>query len=223
MRRVVWILIASALNLHAQMAPWMEPSHRAGSSWIERKNSHLVRQKHDYSCGSASLATLLRYYYHRHVSEKQILEAIKRAKGITDANLKAMIKEGKAGLSFLDLSNYAQTLGFRSIAMALDMEALSQLKLPVIIYLVSHDLGHFSVYKGMDAQYVYLADPSFGNTAMRRAKFEKLFYQRKDNEYPGKILAFLPESETVKPDELFMELPKHKHVVYDTIRSRLVR
>ena len=37
--------------------------------------------------------------------------------------------------------------------MALDMEALSQLKLPVIIYLVSHDLGHFSVYKGMDKQY----------------------------------------------------------------------
>ena len=205
------------------MAPWIEPSHRAGASWIERKNSHLVRQKHDYSCGSASLATLLRYYYHQPVDEKQILEAIKRAKGITDANLKAMIKAGKAGLSFLDLSNYAKTRGFRSIAMALDMEALSQLKLPVIIYIASHDLGHFSVYKGMDDRYVYLADPSFGNTAMRRTKFEKLFYQRNDNEYPGKILALLPESETVKPDELFMKLPRHRHVVYDTIRSRMVR
>ena len=31
-------------------------------SWFEIKNKNLTRQKYDYSCGSASLSTILKYY-----------------------------------------------------------------------------------------------------------------------------------------------------------------
>jgi len=222
MKRIGLLLIVSALWGHARwhdrvVAP---AAHR---SWIEIKNAHLVRQHHDYSCGSASLATILRYYYHRNVTEKEILESIKKRKGITDKNLQQMIEAGKADLSFLDLSEYASTQGFHTVALALDMEALGQLKLPVIIYIEPHGLGHFSVYKGMDKRMVYLADPSFGNIAMRRSRFQKLFYKRKDAEYPGKILALLPDNEAITPDALFLKKPRKSKIIYETIRSRAMK
>ena len=39
-------------------------------SWISIKNKNLVRQQHDYSCGSASLSTILTYYYNQNISEE---------------------------------------------------------------------------------------------------------------------------------------------------------
>lgn len=36
----------------------------------------VVRQRYDFSCGSAALATLLRYHYDREVGEEQIFRAM---------------------------------------------------------------------------------------------------------------------------------------------------
>ena len=75
-------------------------------SWIEIKNKYLSRQKHDYSCGSASLSTILKYYYNQNISEKEILDAVMKMKGLTK---NSSLEEYKRvnGLSFLDLSIFS--------------------------------------------------------------------------------------------------------------------
>ena len=32
-------------------------------SWRERRDHNVIKQRYDYSCGAAALATLLRYYF----------------------------------------------------------------------------------------------------------------------------------------------------------------
>lgn len=57
-------------------------------SWLELRDENLTRQKYDYSCGAASLSTILTYYYKiDQADEFSILESILLDKGI-DINKK---------------------------------------------------------------------------------------------------------------------------------------
>lgn len=52
-------------------------------SWIELRDENLARQRYDYSCGAASLSSILMYYYGlENAGEREILEAILSNKGI---------------------------------------------------------------------------------------------------------------------------------------------
>lgn len=165
-------------------------------SWIDVKNDQLVRQGFDYSCGSAALATLLSHYYDANISERMILESVLAARGINEEASELENQEGNNGLSFYDLSQYALTQGFKGVGIALGMEELRKLQIPVIVYVKIRNQEHFTVLKKMDERYAYLADPSFGNIRVNHAKFREMFFTRKGNtigsdkeENPGKILA----------------------------------
>ncbi len=77
----------------------------------------------------------------------------------------------------------------------------------------------------MDDRYVYLADPSYGNTKIRISKFKEMFYQRDDLKYPGKILAIVPISQKMmsKINTNFMKIEKNSNFVYETIKNKLVK
>ena len=62
-------------------------------SWIEFKNENLTRQDYDYSCGSASLSTVMKYYYDQNISEKDVLDAVLEIKGI-DNDMKKEFRYG---------------------------------------------------------------------------------------------------------------------------------
>jgi len=188
------------------------------TSWIEIKNKNLTRQKHDYSCGSASLATILKYYYGQNITEKEILDAVMQMKGLTEENVRQKYKEVN-GLSFLDLSVFAKEKGFKALGLALDMEALKKLQVPVILYVKIRNSEHFTVYKGMDDMYAYLADPSMGNTKVRLSKFKEMFYQREDLAFPGKLLAILPLSKKLVTNQDFMKHPKSSRMIYEVIET----
>lgn len=195
-------------------------------SWDELKDINLTRQKYDYSCGAASLSTILSYYYGIHTSEKDILDFVLESKGI-DIEQKEAIEldedlRDKAHLSFLDLAHYAQHKGLRAMGLALDLPTLSTLKAPVIIYVNVRDVEHFSVYKGIDEHYVYLADPSFGNIKVSIAKFVEMFYKREDLSYPGKILAILPNDTSHTPNEDFMQKRGNRELVYEILTDRAI-
>jgi len=148
-------------------------------SWIEFKNINLTRQKYDYSCGSASLSTILKYYYDLDIGEKDILDEILKSKGY-DISKKDKLEDGDTSLSFLDLADYIKDKGLKAIGLALDLESLSKLKAPVILFVKIRKSEHFTIYKNMDKNYVYLADPSFGNIKVKISKFKEMFYQRDD-------------------------------------------
>ncbi len=190
-------------------------------SWIEFKNENLTRQDYDYSCGSASVSTVLKYYYEQNISEKDVLDAVLDMKGIGKEKKKEL-EDGDMNLSFLDLSDYIKTKGFKSIGLALDMKALKELKIPVILFVKIRKNEHFTVYRGMDETNVYLSDPSFGNMKIKIAKFKEMFYQREDLKYPGKLLAILPtkDAQKEKINSDFMKIKKSSDMVYDAIRIK---
>jgi predicted double-glycine peptidase len=65
----------------------------------------MVPQHTDYSCGAASLATILKYAYGRNVTEFDVIKGLFKV-----SDPKVVQKEG---FSLLDLKNYVETLGFR--------------------------------------------------------------------------------------------------------------
>jgi len=188
-------------------------------SWIEFKNENLVRQKFDYSCGSASLATVMHHFYDQNMTESTILNDILDMKGIGKEKAKELEEEDMA-LSFLDLAEYIQSKGFKAIGLALDLEALKSLQAPVILFVKIRKNEHFTVFKGIDERYVYLADPSFGNTKVKISKFKEMFYQRDDLKYPGKLLAILPTKQDISLKKEFMSIKKSSNFIYEVINTK---
>lgn len=189
-------------------------------SWIEFKNENLVRQEYDYSCGSAALATIMRYFYDQNISEKIVLEEILAYKGI-GSETKQELEERDFALSFFDLAQFAGSKNFKGIGLSLDKASLKELKLPVILFVKIRKNEHFTVYKGMDERYVYLADPSFGNIAISHAKFDEMFYQQNDLHNYGKILTIIPVDLQKRGDKDFLEFESFKGVAYKAIKMKL--
>lgn len=193
-------------------------------SWAQIRDSNLTKQKYDYSCGAASLSTILTYYYNIHVSERDILDFMLKDKGI-DVNKKVEIEwnddlRNKASTSFLDLSKYANSQGLKALGLALDMESLGKLKVPAILYVRARNNDHFSVYRGMDDLFVYLADPSFGNIKVSRGKFREMFYQRNDATHPGKLLVFIPNNPEIKANASFMSIRHNVNFIENVIHDK---
>jgi len=191
-------------------------------SWIEFKNENLIRQDYDYSCGASSLATIMKYYYDQNVTEKVILDEILSNKGLNKDNMKDL-EEKDMSLSFLDLSKYVETKKFKAIGLAIDFDGLENLKIPVILYVKIRKNEHFTVFKGIDEDYVYLADPSFGNTKVKISKFKEMFLQRDDDKYGGKILAILPTQKIINSKNDFMNVKNSSNLVYDVIMSKALK
>lgn len=218
---VVLVLMAICLNARIHIVRDNLFLERPIKSWIEFKNDSLVRQEYDYSCGSASIATILKYYYNDDkVTERDVINEILKSKGY-DITQNEVLKEGDGIISFLDLSKYAKTKGFRAVGLAVNFEDLSKLKIPAIIFVSVRGVDHFTVYKTMDKEYVYLSDPSFGNIKIRIARFKEMFFQRKDAQYPGKILAILSENKELDVNHDFMNVAEHKNLIYESIEEKI--
>jgi len=203
-------------------------------SYIEYKNEGLVRQRFDYSCGSSSLATILKFFFNDKVTEEEILKWILKKKGLMDKDCQGKrkekcrveklqeLEEEDFKLSFYDLAEFAKERGYRPVALALNLEELRKLKVPAIAFVKIRRNGHFTVYKGMDDKFVYLADPSFGNIKVRIGKFREMFYTRSDLKYRGKILVFIPKDKKISLNLEFMKLPKNSEILYKVIRIKSI-
>ncbi len=143
----------------------------------EIKTDGIVIQKHDYSCGSAAMATLMSYLGEE-VDEEEVIESILRT-----GNLKKIAKRG--GFSLLDLKRYAESRGYNAEGYRAD--TLSDLlrfslgsgesMLPVLVPIVINNYKHFVILKGIRDGRVFIADPSRGNTTMPVYEFEKYWFK----------------------------------------------
>lgn len=135
-------------------------------SWKALRDENLVVQRFDYSCGSAALATLMRYGYGHEVGERDILNAVFEALSGDEAALRK-----DEGLSLLDLQRVAEARGFRAQGFKLLPENLPKLKGPVIVFISPRGYDHFAVLRGVRGSRVYLADPSRGNLRLPAYRF----------------------------------------------------
>jgi hypothetical protein len=101
----------------------------------------VVRQEYDYSCGSAALATLLRYHYGRDVAEREVFLYM-----YENGNREAI---ERVGFSLLDMKRYLETHGFESDGFRMSLDALEEAGAPAIVVINQQGYRHFVVLKGM--------------------------------------------------------------------------
>lgn len=192
-------------------------------SWSEIRDEGVVRQKYDYSCGTAAVATVLSYFFNDKVSEREVLEFLLER---LEQELKSRekIKSSDFAFSFSDLRLYAESRGYKALGLAMPMETLRKLKVPAILYVETRDYEHFTVFRGIDDRFVYLADPSFGNLKVRIERFRDSFYTRDDLRFPGKGLVLIPESRMKKTsvNSGFMETERKPDFVEKVISNKTV-
>ncbi len=137
----------------------------------EMKFTKVVRQKLDYSCGSAAIATVFNYYLNVPVREEQVTREMFEA-----GNKEKIIK--RKGFSLLDMKRYAERRGFKAYGIRTTVKGLAKLGKPAIVTIVIGNYKHFVVFRGVYKGRVFIADPAFGNTIMTPEKFEEVWYKK---------------------------------------------
>jgi uncharacterized protein len=145
----------------------------------ELRDLHVVKQRLDYSCGAAALATLITQYYGQNVTEQKILDLLNVE--VRKLPPEALQRKKTMGFSLLDLKHAALSLGFDAAGFELPLEKLSELAAPVIVFVRPMGYHHFAVLRGIIGDRVFLADPGRGNLRMSLGRFGE--------EYGGIIFA----------------------------------
>lgn len=121
--------------------------------------ANMVAQQRDYSCGAAALATLLDYGYGFRLSETQTIEAMMQ-------HVAQPADVLRNGFSMLDMKRYVESLGMHAVGFDVNLEALRQLRIPVIALLDVQGYSHFVVIKKVDEDLVFISDPALGQRAI---------------------------------------------------------
>jgi ATP-binding cassette subfamily B protein len=134
-----------------------------------------VQQPDAMDCGPACLK-MVSSYYGRSVT----LERIRELSFIT-----------REGVSFLGLSEAAESLGFRTVGVRVPFEKLeSESPLPCIVHWKQK---HFVVVYKIKGDKIYIADPALGKLTLSRMEFEKDWANTSiDGEQQGLVLILHP-------------------------------
>ncbi len=139
-------------------------------SMKELRQSNMVPQSRDFSCGAAALATVMRYYYGQPVSE---LDAIL-----------GMFKHGdqqdirKRGFSLFDMKRFANSIQYQADGFKIPkVDMLKTLQIPVIVLIDTRSYKHFVVLRRVDDKFAYISDPSWGNRKVPLKEFAESWDQ----------------------------------------------
>lgn len=133
----------------------------------EARFKSVVRQEHDFSCGSAALATLLTHHYQRPTTEAQAFQSMFAA-----GDQQAI---QRFGFSLADMQRYLATLGLRSDGYRVGLDKLAEVGVPAITLINTKGYNHFVVIKGVKGGDVLVGDPAMGLKAVPRAEFESMW------------------------------------------------
>jgi len=137
------------------------------TSWRDIPFRTVVRQQYDYSCGSAAVATLLRFHYGVAVRETEVFRSM------FERGDQPRIRQ--VGFSMLDMRNYLESRGYRADGLRLSLDRLAQLRIPAIALITRGGYRHFVVVKGVSSTSVLIGDPTFGLLTYTRADFEAVW------------------------------------------------
>lgn len=149
----------SQLRLRAEVTPRSQ-----------MENDHLIKQMYDYSCGSAALATLLNYHLGEDLNERQVIQ------GLLKHGDQQKIAQRRA-FSLLDMKRFVEALGYSGAGYKAAVEDLRTLEVPCLLPIKLFGYRHFSVFRGIYKDHVFLADPWRGNLSFTLKTFEGKWYQ----------------------------------------------
>jgi hypothetical protein len=165
------MLFATA-SVFSQRVPITVDSARYGvpvRSYQQIRQSRIVRQKWDLSCGAAALSSLLTFDLGDPTSESEIVVWILHR---TDP-----VKiQSRGGFSLLDLKHFADFRGYDGTGFAgLSLRELIDQGMPAIVPIRVKGYDHFVLFRGATADRIFVADPAFGNLTMAAARFEHIW------------------------------------------------
>ncbi|MEF9942569.1 MAG: C39 family peptidase [Burkholderiaceae bacterium] len=137
------------------------------SSLKEARFRATIRQKYDFSCGSAALATLLTHHYRHTVNEEQVFSEM-FASGDQP-------KIQREGFSLLDMKRYLLAKGFEADGFEAPLSKLADAKIPALVLVNERGYNHFIVVKGIRDGRVLVGDPAGGTRAMSIPVFESIW------------------------------------------------
>lgn len=130
----------------------------------ELKFRSVIRQKYDFSCGSAALATLLSYHYSTPTKETDVF-----ADMWEHGNKKKIEREG---FSMLDMQQYLARRGIPSNGYRSTLSRIASADVPGLVLLNRSGYLHFVILEGIRNGRVLIADPALGTWAMSESVFE---------------------------------------------------
>ena len=133
----------------------------------EIRESRVVRQDYDFSCGSAAVATLLTFSYDMPTSER---EAFDQMFAVGD---QAHIQQ--YGFSLLDMQKYLASRGLHAVGYKMSIEKLRRLHVPAIVLINPNGYNHFVVVRGWRNGAAVVADPRLGLRRMANDDFKKVW------------------------------------------------
>lgn len=140
------------------------------TTFLDKRYHNIMRQKYDFSCGSAALASLLTYHYRRPVAEKTVIDAMYKNGD------KAKIR--KEGFSLLDMKNYLQSVGLRANGYREPLDRLGKVGIPAIVLINRKGYMHFVLVQGMTNDKVLIGDPAQGRKVVSRKEFESMWQNK---------------------------------------------
>jgi predicted double-glycine peptidase len=127
----------------------------------------VVRQQHDYSCGSAAVATLLTYHYGLKRTEAEVFQAM-----YASGDKKRIEAQG---FSLLEMKLYLDEQGYSADGFRLSYDALARLTTPSIAMINTGNFRHFVVVKGASETHILVGDPMLGLRTYKRGEFESMW------------------------------------------------
>jgi uncharacterized protein len=166
----VMLALGALAPAHAQITMGAEaggPVQMRALTYRDIPFRTVVRQQHDYSCGSAAVATLLTYHYGAPRTEAQVFQAMYAVgdKKRTEAQ----------GFSLLEMKLYLDAQGYPSDGFRITYDRLAALNVPAIAMIDTGRYRHFVVVKGLAGDRILIGDPTLGLRTYSRAEFEKVW------------------------------------------------
>ena len=157
------------------------------TSYQTQKFKDIVPQVYDFSCGAASLATLVDGVYGEHFQEVDLLKILRAQFDAPTWEVKR-----KQGFSFADLAFLTSQIGYQAEGVEISLSELIKVKAPVIIQVAKPDFLHFTVFRGVENGLILIADPITGRTQYAPDQFAA--------EYTGYALAVWKDDKPI-PEE----------------------
>jgi predicted double-glycine peptidase len=129
-----------------------------------------VPQIADFTCGAASLATVMTFYWNMPVSEVKLLNALKVR--YTEEQIKHI---NDTGLTFDDMILMSRSVGFEAEGVKLPLEELPKINGPIIVHLDKGEFKHFVVLRKVGDGVYYVSDPIVGQLAMHKTEFSEQY------------------------------------------------
>lgn len=147
-------------------------------SMIDQRFDRIYRQKYDFSCGSATLASLLTYHYNDTVNELSVF------RDMFDHGDKDKIRQ--QGFSLLDMKHYLSRRGYKSNGFKIGLQQLAKAERPGITIINTNGYMHFVIVKAQRDNEVLIGDPAAGLKVVPQEEFEamwdgRIFFLIEDN------------------------------------------